>query len=269
VIDVPPLLRWVGGKRRLAPAIGPRLLSALASGGRYFEPFVGSAAIFLWLRAQGWRGRAVLSDACAPLIGMYQEVRGSPAMVADCLGKHAGSPNSEEVYLGLRQRFNTEIRGGGAQQAARFLWLNRRCFNGLWRTDARGLFNVAWGGPERKTAMPSGEELAAFAGALEGVDLRACDFGAVVYCDPPYNGTFAGYSSRFDAPEQGRLAAELRAAAGRGAFVVTSNADTEYVRALYGAWARIEYLELTYLVGGKKGRRPAAREVLITAGSRT
>jgi DNA adenine methylase len=282
-----PLLRWVGSKRRLAPTIGPRLLSALAGGGRYYEPFAGSLALFLWLRGEGWRGAATLSDACEPLIGMYRAVHRGGAVVetiareAAQLDADAARVGAEAVYDSAKALFNEHLPGKPGYrpacpyQAARFLFLNRRCFNGLWRQGPGGEFNVAWGGPERKTAMPSAEELAAFAGALEGATLLTSDFasvlnevdaGDVVYADPPYNGTYTGYSAPFGPRDQERLAAALKGAVARGATVVASNADTEYVRALYSSWATVEEIELTYLVGGRKGRRPEAKELLITAG---
>jgi DNA adenine methylase len=281
-----PLLRWVGSKRRLAPTIGPRLLAALAAGGRYFEPFLGSGALFLWLREQGWRGEAVLSDACAPLIETYRAIFSRPAAVADWLEhferearKGINALEAERYYNEVKTSLNLDICTvplGGSHLAACVIWVNRRCFNGLWRTDARGNFNVAWGGPGRKTPMPSAEELEAFGAELRGADLRSGDFAAVVreagrgdvvYTDPPYNGVYKGYSAPFGPREQGALVEALKGAVARGAFVVASNADTPYVRALY-TWASVEELDLTSLVGGKAGRRPAAKELLITAGGR-
>jgi DNA adenine methylase len=289
-----PILRWVGSKRRLAPAIGPRLLSSLAGGGRYYEPFAGSLALFLWLREKGWKGAATLSDACEPLINTYREIASWPGEVAGHLavypslesqwerGAELGGKGRRGLYEHIRAEFNNPWYrlerwepAWATAQAARLIYLNRRCFNGLYRTNAKGEFNTDFGGEARKTPMPTAEELSLFASSLSGAELRCSDFAAVVseategdvvYADPPYNGTYTGYSASFGPKDQGRLAEALKGAVERGARVVTSNADTEYVRALYASWATVEELDLTYLVGGKKGRRPQAKELLISAG---
>jgi DNA adenine methylase len=282
-----PLLRWVGSKRRLAPSIGPRLLSSLQGSGRYFEPFAGSLALFLWLRSNGWKGPAILSDACEPLIVTYQAIQHDHLAVDEMLRQLAegekATPATERAafYAETRRRFNVRPRLGWLPsdpfQAGRLIYLNRRCFNGLYRTNAKGEFNTDFGGEARKTPMPTAEELGALAGELANATLRCSDFAAVVeeaaegdvvYADPPYNGTYTGYSAPFGPRDQERLAAALKGAVARGATVVASNADTEYVRALYQPWATVEELELTYLVGGRKGRRPEAKELLITGGGR-
>lgn len=274
--ELAPLLRWVGGKRALAPIIGPKILEALASGGRYFEPFLGSAAIYLWLVAQGWRGRAVLSDACAALIQTYRAIWSQADLVSGLLDVfeelEREAQDHKAYYLAIRKDFNA----GGASsavQAARMLWLNRRCFNGLWRQGPGGEFNVAWGG-ERKTPMPTDDELQGFAAAIKWADLRTCSFevpiseagaGDVIYADSPYNGDYAGYSARFGPREHGELAACLKQAVERGATVFASNANTPYVRAVYSGWAEIEEIPVVYKVGGKGERREETSEVLITA----
>lgn len=289
--ELAPILRWVGSKRALAGIIGPKILEALAAGGRYFEPFLGSAAIYLWLWAQGWRGRAVLSDACVPLMGLYRAIqRGGEVVKTIALeaasidqdAQHHRAP--EEIYGAIRELFNAHLPGRPGYrvacpyQAARFIYLNRRCFNGLWRQGPRGEFNVAWGG-ERKTPMPTIEELQTFSEAIQGVetllyegDFEAALYGAsagagdVIYCDSPYNGSYAGYSARFGPKEQERLAGVLKLAHQRGAAVFTSNADTPYIRALYSSWAtEIEPIPIVYRVGGKGERRQTTNEVLISA----
>jgi DNA adenine methylase len=163
-----------------------------------------------------------------------------------------------------------------AALAASFLYLNRRGFNGLWRTNLLGRMNVPWGG-ERTTPLPSLGQLAAFSGALKGATLRCCDFeavlaevrfGDVVYADPPYAGAFTGYAGRFDTGDQRRLRDALRAAWERGATIFTTNADHPLVRELYdGHPFRREPLGAHYAIGGRRERRASARELLITAGA--
>lgn len=272
-----PILRWCGGKARLARYVAQRVLEAWRPGGTYYEPFLGGAAVFLYLRAHSFTAPAVLSDALYPLIDLYAAVADSPREVALYLQDIAQAGATKAYYLHIRQVFNERTFAQGSEfyrQAARLLYLNHRGFNGLYRTNQKGELNTPWGG-DRRTPLPSRADLDALAQALEGARLRCSDFeatiskagpGDVVYADPPYAGTYTGYAGGFSEADQRRLRDALLAAHQRGAAVLASNRDCEEVRELYGPPFSIEGMELAYTIGGKGARRERTKEVLISAG---
>lgn len=235
-----PLLKWAGGKARLAEQI------ARAFGGRcggtYFEPFVGSGAVYFHLRSRGLVGKAVLSDANPKLVEVHRAVRDDVEGVLRAL---AALPAEDwrERYYEVRERYN----GGpfhGPVHAARFLWLNRAGYNGLYRENSRGAFNVPIG-RYTSVALPDREHFLRVSELLRGAELRVAQFADViaeagerdhVYCDPPYvplssTACFTGYTGQgFDHADQVALARSARRAAGAGAVVVLSNHDLPVVR---------------------------------------
>ncbi len=273
----PSLLKWVGSKRWLAGELTARILSELR--GTYYEPFLGSAAIYLQLRACGHRGPSVLSDILAPLVETYRWLVKYPEDVAYALEKIAAEaePKGQEGYLAVREAFNDCLRPKGLnwftlEQAARFIYLNRHSFNGLWRQNKQGLLNSPWGGKGR--CLPNRETLLTAAAALGRAHLQTCDFaetikeakaGDVVYADPPYDGVYTGYAGGFSWGDQERLCGALLAAYHRGATIFASNSDTPEIRSIYRAPFTFERLEVAYRVGGKGERRKPGHELLITA----
>ena len=238
--EVPqPILRWVGGKRQLLS----RLIEHCpddAQGRRYYEPFLGAASLFLALRPN----TAILSDANAHLIDTYKTVKRDPKAVAKRLAAYARRDCAEQYYR-VRSLYNRSMPG--VLQAARFIYLNRTCFNGIFRVNRDGKFNVPYG--YRATPkFPSRTELSNLALALKRVKLHTSDYAAAIdrarsgdfiYLDPPYpplNGTsfFAHYTmDRFGENDQLRLAKTVRMLAKRGCLILMSNADTPLVRKLY------------------------------------
>jgi DNA adenine methylase len=202
--QITPVLRWAGSKRRLLS----QLAHALPEGARYYEPFAGSACLYFATRPR----RAVLGDLNSDLIGFYRTLRHSPHAVARRL--HGWRVDSATYY---RVRALDPLELGASERAARFLYLNRLCFNGVYRTDRSGRFNVPYG--RRTGALPSTERLVRCASALRAAELRDGDFeatvadamaGDTVYLDPPYTqrpersyGVY-GYGS-FDVSELERM----------------------------------------------------------------
>jgi DNA adenine methylase len=234
-----PLLRWVGGKQRLVSTL-LAALPASASSFVYREPFLGAGSLFFALRPS----KAILSDSNGHLIECYRSVRSRPDLVAAYLKRHA-SKSSREYYYQVRSDYN-EL-GPSVAQAARFIYLNQTCFNGVFRVNMHGQYNVPYGLKERPH-IPSAESLFAASAALKRAELLACDFegavasaekGDLIYLDPPYpplNGTsfFTHYTSdRFGEKDQVRLAQSTHAAAARGCLVMMTNADTRRIRGLY------------------------------------
>ena len=236
-----PLLKWAGGKARLARDINRAFGGPCA--GTYHEPFAGSGAVFLYRRSIGAvRGPAVLSDLNDKLMATHRAIRDEVESVLDELAR-LPAEDWRERYYQVREAYNAGPWEGAAH-AARFLWLNRAGFNGLYRENRRGLFNVPVGRYKR-VALPSAERFRAVSQMFQGVELVASGFtealeraqqGDHVYCDPPYvplseTARFTAYcSSPFGLEQQLALAGAALTAARRGAKVVLSNHDLPVVR---------------------------------------
>ena len=264
-----PYLKWPGGKSRLAQ----RILGHVGPGGRLVEPFVGSAAVFL----QSGYEQALLADLDPDLVGLHTAVRDEPAAVlAEAGALFVAANNSAEVYARLRAEFNAKT-AGSARQAALMLYLNRHCFNGLWRRNGRGEMNVSFGAyaaPE----VPAQAVLEASA-RMQAAEIRRQTFeetfeqvraGDAVYADPPYvalseTADFTGYAGPgFDWSAQERLAALAAKAASEGVRVVVSNHDTAAVRALYqDAFPRVRLVEVQVArsIAAAAGKRSSVGEV--------
>lgn len=235
-----PFLRWLGGKRWLAPMLAP-IIKGLLDGRRAFyrEPFLGSGAMFLAIAPQN----ADLSDTNADLIRCFAHVSANADGLLKLLRQW---PATKEFYDATRA-----AEGGTAlEQAARFLYLNRCSYGGLHRTNKQGQFNAAFGGGSR-THAPLWEDGLLASAALTmrrcRLDLNVQDFetslararrGDVVYCDPPYadgqGEAFDRYGARIFSPaDQERLAAAAHAAFSRGATVLVSHAASPRIAALY------------------------------------
>lgn len=288
-----PWLRWAGGKRRLVDKLVPEILASKPR--VYVEPFLGGGAIALALPPTLTKHLADINPAlidcwlCMKTIPgqLYRELDG----VVDQYG------NNQPGYIRARDEFNTMVghpRKMWARRAALFMYLNARCFNGLWRTNSRGLFNVPWGKLEEPKsfhwdddfvpyqralacstikgdhfAKAIGEEMQRVAPYLKRGDVdgshQALD-GIAIYSDSPYHGTFDGYAKDgFTDDDQLLLANMLAGAAAAGAAVWASNSDTELVRAVY-KWAQIESLDEHHSVGSKAERRGKRGCLLIRGG---
>lgn len=294
---VRPLLKWAGGKRQLLSALG---LHFPARFERYIEPFVGSGAVFFHLLGSGrLSGRqVVLADVNRDLIGCYRALRDRPADVIAYLSslerEHRAA--GDVCYYDVRdRRFNPgraaldEPGASGpypAPLAAMLIFLNRTGFNGLFRLNRDGVFNVPAGryvapricDPEHLQTVA--EELRTPGIAIElqpfDVTLAAAGRGDFVYCDPPYaplspTASFANYTALgFTADDQRRLHDEVVAAARRGASVVVSNSSAPLIVSLYtsGAARRaglvLRRVPARRAINSRAASRGPVDEVLVT-----
>lgn len=263
-----PFLRWAGGKRQLRKI----LLSFLPGdiGQRtYREPFLGGGSLFFALRPK----EAILSDANEHLIRCYRFVRDEPSLVARYLHSHAAK-DGEAYYYRVREEYNSSEFS--AAQAARFIYLNKACFNGIFRVNAKGEFNVPYGRKE-SPAIPSENDLIATAGILKDTSLKASSYekalkdaskGDFIYLDPPYpplNGTayFTHYTSdRFSEEDQENLAKRVHELDRCGCLLMISNADTSLIRCLYKKYELVSLPVIRYLTC--KSVRHKVKELLIT-----
>ncbi len=237
-LEAQPLLKWAGGKRQLMGAILERLPARIDT---YFEPFVGGGAVFFALASERRFRRAVLSDQNEELIETYQAVQRDVDGVIAALRR---LPHSEEDYYKIRAqkpRLPTT-------RAARMIYLNRTGYNGLYRVNRSGQFNVPFG----RYAQPKicdEERLRAVSQALRGVEIRVADFERTaerashrdaVYFDPPYvpvsaTARFAEYQKQpFGDDEHRRLARLFERLLDRGVSTVLSNSDTPRTQEIFG-----------------------------------
>ena len=262
-----PFLKWVGGKGQLLAQMQPMLPPKY---GRYFEPFVGGAALFFHLRPS----RATLTDVNPELVDCYVAVQKHVEDVIRALQQHE---HDETHFYAVRAQDRSTL--SLAERAARTIYLNKTGYNGLYRVNRAGRFNVPFGrydnpGYRQPEALAN---LRACARALKGVDIRVRDFGDVagharkgdfVYFDPPYvpvssTSDFTSYiPGGFGLAEQERLADVFARLAKKGVHVVLSNSDTPAVRELYGRF-RIDRVLAMRSVNSKVSGRGKVGEVVV------
>lgn len=259
-----PFLKWAGGKRWL---FDNSFVAALPPFERYIEPFLGGGAAFFALNPK----RAVLSDVNKELIELYEVIRDFPVEVQTALERHHAL-HSRDYYYAMRAA-KPDLK---FERAIRTLYLNRSCWNGLYRLNQRGEFNVPIG---TKTAivLPS-DDFKGAAKALASAELRHCDFeeaietageGDFVFADPPYtvrhnvNG-FVKYNEKlFKWSDQIRLRDALLRAAARGAKVVLTNANHDSVTELYDGIGRQSREFRSSVISGKSDGRAVTSELVI------
>jgi DNA adenine methylase len=262
-----PFLKWAGGKGQLLAQFRPLFP---AEYGRYFEPFVGSAAVFFALRPR----RAVLTDVNRELLDCYCAVQEDVERVIVALRRHA---YDEEHYYRVRDLDPAKL--SPPDRAARTIFLNKTGYNGLYRVNKKGRFNVPFG---RYTnpgfAHPDQlDNLRACARVLQGVTLEVRDFAEVgnharardfVYFDPPYvpassTADFTSYvPGGFGWEEQRRLAEVFAQLTRRGVRAMLSNSDTPAVRDLYAAF-RIDVVLASRSINSRADKRGKVGEVVV------
>lgn len=265
-----PFLKWVGGKGQL---VGQLIERTPAQFGAYHEPFMGGGAFFFALyRAQRIR-TAFLSDINTELVDAYTAVRDETEAVIERLAKFR---HTEKFFYTQRKR--NPWRMIRPNRAARMIFLNKTCYNGLYRVNSKGQFNAPFG-RYKNPKFRDVENLHAVAKALTNVSLQNESFNIVlentrpgdfVYFDPPYvplsvTANFTSYHrDGFGYDEQVRLrnvACELDQ---RGVHVMLSNSATEVVRDLYGSHFNIEQVLARRAINSDPNKRGKLSEFLIT-----
>jgi DNA adenine methylase len=261
---VKPLLKWAGGKRALTAQIKPHL-----EGYRdYFEPFFGGGAVFFDLAPQ----KSVLSDLNPELINCYQVTKAEPEKLIEKLRK---LKNNEETYYKIRASKPRSDVG----RAARFIYLCALSFNGIYRVNQAGQFNVPYGYKEHLNPCDE-ESILAVSQQLIGCDILCSDFEAVarrakrgdcVYFDPPYtvahgNNGFLKYNEKiFSWKDQERLELLATSLAKRGVKVVISNADHPSLKELYKAF-HVQTVKRWSVISGSAAGRKNITECVFTLG---
>jgi DNA adenine methylase len=297
-VPVSPLLKWAGGKRQLLPHLRRFYPDDF---NRYVEPFFGSGAVFFDLHSAGRLvdRDVVLIDSNADLIGCYETVRDSPEEVVCALDRLAAghARDGRAHYYAVRDRVFNPLRAGlrgegGAiaytpALAAMLIYLNRTGFNGLFRLNAGGAFNVPVGRYDRPkicdrtkllrvAAALSGPRVRLHCGSFESA-LDVASAGDFLYIDPPYAPTtrtanFTSYTSpRFGSDDQERLQQMVLALAARGCQLLVSNSTADEIEALYdtspqarGAGLRALRVPARRAINSNAARRGVVFEYLIT-----
>ncbi len=261
----PPFLKWAGGKQWLVPQL--RSLLSL-HGGKYIEPFLGGASVFLTLRPPN----AWLSDTNRELIQTYRVVKKDAEGIIAIL---KGFSFTKRFYYSVRQW----RPGTVTEAAARFIYLNRTCWNGLYRVNRLGAFNVPKGSFARRPDFVVAERLRAAHDALRHAHLSCQDFeaacqrakpGDTIYLDPPYtmghaNNGFLRYNEKvFSWDDQQRLAKLAHGLIHKGCRVVISNADHPNIQELYPGFFITRVVRASR-VAADSAKRRAVSELLITS----
>jgi len=242
-LEVPrPFLKYAGGKARLLPELCKRIPAKF---GRYHELFVGGGALFWHLQREGLlKGGAVLSDSNGRLIRAYRGIRDQIEVTIADLTLHAKAHSKEHFYK-MRAALRDEAFPPYVM-AAWLIYMNKTCFNGLYRVNQNGEFNVSFGDYKDPKILDE-ENLRACSRALQEVEIRSGDFavetgvdvGDLVYFDSPYvpvskTANFSGYTADgFTKEDQERLAERARRLKEMGAHVILTNSDAPLVRELY------------------------------------
>lgn len=239
-----PFLKWAGGKRQLLVELRARFGDA-PLGGRYIEPFVGGGAFFFDLYRRGLLGRkkAFLSDMNQNLLDAYLGVQGDVEGLIALLGDHALAHGHDHYYS-----VRAAVPSGSVARAARIIYMNKTCFNGLYRENSRGEFNVPMG-HYKNPLICDAVNMRLVSKALGRAKIRQRSFAAVlddavpgdfVYFDPPYDpvsktSSFTGYAKGgFGADEQRELADVFGELTRRGVMALLSNSMTPLIKTLYG-----------------------------------
>lgn len=267
-ITIQPFLKWAGGKRWLIDhysEIFPRNFN------RYIEPFLGGGAVFFRLRPSN----SLLSDANQDLISTYHAIKTDWKTLLERLHIHQENHNKAYYY-----KMRAVLPNDPIERAARFIYLNRTCWNGLYRVNKRGEFNVPIG--TKENVLLTTDDFPLTSSALSSANLEACDFektidqaveGDLIYADPPYtvkhnlNG-FIKYNQKiFSWDDQIRLCDALERAVSRGAWVISSNANHESIHDLYRGRFRVGTVPRKSVIAASSVKRGDTSELIIAGGN--
>lgn len=254
-----PFVKWVGGKRSILPELVKRMPSSY---GRYHESFLGGGALFFEVQPKD----AYLSDINFHLIIAYQAVRDDLETLIKLLAKH-DKAHSKEYYLKCRVQLTEET--DKTKIAALFIYINKTCYNGLYRVNKAGKYNVPMGSYKNPNILDE-PNLRAVSTVLQGVEIMQRPFAQVVpqkgdffYFDPPYHQTYDQYSNdRFADEQHTNLAALCRQIDKAGAYFMLSNSDTDFVQGLYEGFVMEDVLA-SRNVSCKSDQRGRHNELLI------
>lgn len=263
---IKPFLRWAGGKSWFIDHLEDLLDGQNFT--NYYEPFLGGGSIFFSISVTD--AVATLSDANKELIDTYIAIRDN---VEEVIQYFATYENTSDFYYKLREKEPTDP----FERAARFIYLNHTSYNGLYRVNRKGKYNVPFG--NRKSDTIDVEEIRKASQALAGTTLLSGDFenrgdviqeGTLVFLDPPYtvshndNGFIQYNQSIFSIEDQERLANYIQFIMDRGAYFILTNAAHNAIREIFADCGHSVLVERQSLIGGKKAKRGLTSELVFT-----
>lgn len=269
---VSPILKWVGGKRQLLDSIEPLIPKCST----YYEPFVGGGAVLFCKQPN----KAVINDSNAELINVYVTIRDNPEELIKILKEHKEN-NCEDYFYEIRaldrDRYAFQALTD-VERAARIIYLNKTCYNGLFRVNSAGEFNTPWGRYKNPNII---NETTIFAMHTyfnkANITIKCGDYrdalkgirkGAFVYFDPPYmpissSSSFTGYTAGgFSEQEQIALKEQCDALNAKGIKFLLSNSSCSFIEDLYSDYI-IEHVSATRAINSNPEKRGAVKEVLI------
>lgn len=268
---VAPVVKWVGGKRQLLDEITPLLPAGITS---YCEPFLGGGALLFSMQPS----KAVVNDLNGDLIAVYEVIRDDVEALIDALKKHENTPAYFYAIRDMDRNKEAYQAMSKVERASRLLYLNKTCFNGLFRVNASGEFNVPFG-HYKNPNIANEHTLRAVSNYFASSNITFCneDFAATlnridkgwfVYLDPPYDpvsdtASFTGYNKGgFDRKEQVRLKQCCDELTRRGIKFMLSNSATAFIEALYQDY-NITIVKAKRAINADASKRGAIAEVLI------
>lgn len=270
-VGAAPFVKWAGGKRQLLPQIRMRMPKKY---NRYYEPFVGGGAVYFGLLPE----RAVINDINKSLINAYKQIKAAPEAFYEAIAvlDRDIAAGGKDFYYKMREQYNDKLQKAeyDTDLAALFVFLNKHCFNGLYRVNGKGLFNVPYnrsvGESCTKESIRAVSESLRTVTILQGDFQPICDMaekGDFVFIDSPYaplNPTsFESYTKEgFDVESHKRLAAVFEAMTARGCYCMLTNHNTPFIHELYEPFKR-EAVNVKRMINSDAEKR-AGEEVIIT-----
>lgn len=269
VVPASTIVKWAGGKKQLLSQLVPLFPKQFK---RYFEPFAGSAAVALFLAKQNQDKKFFISDVNAELMETYEVIRDNPNKLIALLVTHKAKNSSAHFY-----RVRSSKPATKEERAARFLYLNRTCFNGLHRVNSKGEFNVPFGKYKNPNVVQA-EKIKELSKTFKNFNIATNDFekvskeckaGDFVYFDPPYypldrKPSFTKYAKGdFLENEQVQLAKLFNQLDERGVHCMLSNSDTQFIRKLYANY-NIYTVQAKRMINCRADGRGKVNEVVVT-----
>lgn len=265
IVKAQPFLKWAGGKTQLLNELIKRVPVKYNV---YFEPFIGGGALYFAIAPN----EAVIADINDDLVNTYLAVRDNPDKLLEALSKYK---NEKDFFYSIRSQDQNKL--SEIERAARLMYLNRTCFNGLYRVNKSGQFNVPFANYKNPNFVQTDRILAA-SEVLQNTDVHNAGFEKVlveakaadfIYLDPPYYpkdvySDFKRYNKeQFHKNDHERLAELYNELTERGCYVMLSNSDTPFTRELYKKW-RVDTVYAKRLINKDASKRGEVTEIIVT-----
>ena len=264
---IKPFAKWVGGKRQFIKKIDAFIPKDFKN---YIEPFVGGGAVYFHIKQNGYgKGKSVINDLNSDLMAAYEAIRDYPEELMAKLDWYKENSN-EEFYKDVRTKQYDNV----LEKGARMIYLNKAGFNGMWRENSKGGFNVPYGKDDNKNMYDRQNILADSEVLKDKTIILSDDYkaalahakkGDFVFVDPPYDGTtFTTYNKKdFKVQQQIELADELKKLDKKGVKFLTTNHNTDLIKELYGEFNTVVYKANRFINSNAKKRSKSAEEIFI------